>query len=224
VKPFPAPLLDAVLIRRYKRFLADVRFADGRVATVHCPNPGRMTGLDAPQSRILLSDSGDPRRKLRYTWELAQVARTWVCVNTQVANRVVAHWLESKQLLSNHETVRREPRHNRQRFDFALGEDTLVEVKTVTLAQNGVGAFPDAKTERGTRHVNALADLRRKRRVLLFFVARGDVNAVRPADEIDPAYGKALRRAKAAGVEVHAVQARFGRHGVRKGPMLDVVL
>jgi sugar fermentation stimulation protein A len=224
LRPFALPLVDGVLRRRHRRFLADVRLATGRLVTAHCPNPGAMTGLMDPGRAVLLSRSPAPHRKLEYTWELVRVGRSWVCVNTAVANRVVGHWLETGQLLPGQGEVRREPRHGRSRFDFALGARCLVEVKSVTLKVGGVGAFPDAVTERGRRHLETLARLRRVRRVLVYFVGRNDVSAVRPADEIDPAYGRALRRAVRAGVEVIAVQARFTRRGVRRGPELGVIV
>jgi sugar fermentation stimulation protein A len=224
LRPFALPLLDARLLRRYARFLADVRLADGRVETVHCPNPGAMTGCATPGAAVLLSASADPRRRLRLTWELVRVGRTWVCVNTAVANRVVARWLETGRLLPGHRSVRREVPVPGGRLDFALDGRTFVEVKSVTLRTGEVAAFPDAVTRRGRRHVEALRRLRGARRVLVFFVARGDVKAVRPADEIDPAYGAALRRAVRAGVEVVAVSARFGRRGVAMGARLPVLL
>ena len=224
--PFPLPLEEAVLIRRYKRFLADVLLSDGGVETVHCPNPGRMLGLDRPGSPVMLSASGNRRRKLPRTWELVRVGRTWVCINTQVANRVVAGWLESKQLAGLGGQFRREFSINGSRFDFLIGPRCIVEVKSVTMRFRGVGLFPDSVTERGRRHVETLARLgRRYRRVLLYVVCRGDVRGVRPADEIDPEYGRALRAAARRGVEVLAIQARFGRDGkVRRGPFLDVIL
>jgi len=224
LRPFALPLVDGVLKRRHRRFLADVRLDTGRVVTAHCPNPGAMTGLAKPGSAVLLSQSDSPRRKLPYTWELVRVGRTLVCVNTAVANRVVGRWLETGQLLPEYGTVRREVARGRSRFDFLLDDRCLVEVKTVTLKVDGVGAFPDSVTERGRRHLETLARLRNTRRVLVYFVARADVTAVRPADEIDPAYGRALRRAVRAGVEVVAVQARFTRRGVRRGPRLEVIV
>ena len=174
-----------------------------------------MTGCAIPGSEVLVSDSGDPRRKLPLSWELVRVGRTWVCVNTAIANRTVRRWIESGRLFPGAGTLRAEPRHGSSRFDFALGTDVMIEVKCVTLlAESGVGAFPDSVTARGRRHMDELAALRGPRRVLIFFVARGDVRVVRPADEIDPAYGEALRRAAEAGVEVMAIGARFDRHGV----------
>ena len=224
LRPFPLPLRPAVLIRRYKRFLADVRLPGGELLTVHCPNPGAMTGCDRPGSAVLLSDSENPRRKLRFTWELVRVGRTWVCIDTLVANRVVRRWLEVGHLLPGYETVRPEVKRGDSRFDFALDDTCIVEVKSVTLKLDGLAAFPDSVTERGRRHLDTLAGLRGVRRVLVFFVARSDVSAVRPADEIDAAYGAALRRAVEAGVEVLAVRGRFTRRGVERGPFLEVVL
>jgi len=218
------PLEDAVLLRRYKRFLADVRLPDRSVRTVHLANTGAMTGCAISGSRVLLSDSGNPKRKLRWSWELVKVGRCWVCVNTAVANRVVRHWLESGRLYSGSGVVRPEPRWKDSRFDFALGDEVLIEVKSVTMARDGIGAFPDAVTERGRRHLDRLAAIRDRRRVLLFFAARSDVRVVRPADEIDPAYGEALRRAAAAGVEIRAVGARFDRRGAHWNGELEVRL
>jgi len=218
---FRTPLLNGVLIRRYKRFLADVQFPNGTVfagvRTVHVANPGAMTGCAVPGSEVLVSDSGDPRRKLPLSWELVRVGRTWVCVNTAIANRTVRGWLEAGRLFADAGPLREEPRHGSSRFDFALGDDVMIEVKSVTLrvdGASGVGAFPDSVTARGRRHMEELAALRGPRRVVIFFVARGDVRVVRPAGEIDPAYGDALRRAVDAGVEVIALGARFDRHGV----------
>jgi sugar fermentation stimulation protein A len=210
------------LIRRYKRFLADVELASGS-ETVHCPNPGAMTGMADPGSAVLLSSSDSRNRKLRYTWELVRVGRTWVCVNSQIANRVVGAWLRSGALFPGAGAVESEVAAGGCRFDFRLGGRTLLEVKTVTLRDGRFGAFPDAVTKRGRKHVETLARMR-GRRVLLFFVGRGDVSAVRLAGEIDPEYAAATRAAVRSGVEVVAVRAHFGPRGVRRGPQLDVLL
>lgn len=224
MSPFPTPLREARLVRRYRRFLADVRFRDGSSATVHCANPGAMTGCDRPGSPVLLSRGRSPRRKLPWTWELVRVGRTWVSVNTAVANRMAGRWLGAGRLLPGRGPVRREVRVAGSRFDFELGDGTLVEVKTVTLERDGIGAFPDSVTERGRRHLETLARLRGRERVLLYFVARGDLFAVRPADEIDPRYGAALRAAADAGVEVRAVGVRFGPQGVVRRREVQVIL
>ncbi len=197
------------LVRRYKRFLAEVLFDDGSTVTAHCPNPGAMTGCAVPGTEVLLSRSDDPRRRLAHTWELARAGRTWVCINTAVANRVVGGWLKTGRLFPGEGAVRAEVPVGRSRFDFLLGDRTLVEVKSVTLKVGGFGAFPDSVTARGRRHVEELAALREYRRILLYFVARGDVAEVRSAEEVDPGYAAAVRAARRAGVEVCAVGARF---------------
>ena len=185
---------------------------NGDLRTVHVANTGAMTGLADPGSPVLISDSGNPARKLRFSWELVRCGRTWACVNTAVANRVVAWWLRSGRLYSGQGAIRAEPRHGSTRFDFLVGDDLWIEVKTVTLAEGRVGRFPDARSERAARHARELAAMP-GRRVLLFFVARADVDEVHPAWDIDPDYAKALCDAVGAGVEVRAVGARFDRRG-----------
>jgi len=184
-----------------------------------------MTGLAAPGTEVRLAHRPGPGRKLAWTWELVRAGRSWVCVDTAVANRVVGTWLAAGRLLPGAGEVRREVPWGGSRLDFLLGGRCLVEVKSVTLAHGRVAAFPDAVTARGRRHLDVLARARGYRRVLVYFVARGDVTAVRPADEIDPAYGRALRAAVRKGVEVVAVRASFSARGdVRRGPLLDVIL
>lgn len=224
MSPYPIPLRDGVLIRRYKRFLADVAWPDGTEETVHCPNPGAMTGLAVPGTPVLLSHHPGKRRKLPWSWELAQIDQTLVCINTTVANRVVGQWLKTGQLLPELGPARAEVRCGESRIDFGFVGGHLLEVKSVTLlGPDGIAAFPDAKTDRGRRHVETLTDISGARRILLYFVARSDARAVRPADEIDPAYGKALRKAHEAGVEIMALRADFTRDGVKRGPFLDVL-
>ncbi|MGQ0612911.1 MAG: DNA/RNA nuclease SfsA [Planctomycetaceae bacterium] len=226
LRPFPLPLREGLLVRRWRRFLAEVRLPDGRMVTAHCANPGAMTGCCEPGRPVLLSRSDRPGRKLSYTWEMIRMGRSWVGVNTATANRAVRHWLEMGRLLPGPRPVRPEAVHGRSRFDFALGANCLLEVKSVTMASGGVAAFPDAVTDRGRRHVEELGRLARggMRCILLYFVTRADARCVRPADEVDPAYGHALREAVAAGLEVRAVQARFSRRGVALGPALRVGL
>ncbi len=226
LRPFPLPLEEGLLVRRWRRFLAEVRLPGGRLVTAHCANPGAMTGCCEPGRPVLLSRSDRPGRKLPYTWEMIRMGRSWVGVNTAVANRAVRHWLETGRLFPGPRPVRPEAIVGRSRFDFALGGSCLLEVKSVTMAYGGVAAFPDAVTARGRRHVEALGRLAQAgtRCILLYCVTRRDARSVRPADEVDPAYGHALREAVAAGLEVRAVQARFSRRGVALGPALEVSL
>jgi len=226
LRPFPLPLLEGVLLRRRKRFLADVRLASGEETTAHCPNPGAMTTCCAPGQSVLLSDRGARGRRLRYTWEIARSGRTCIGVNPQIANRIVGAWIDAGRIPMAKGPIRPEVRRGRSRFDFELADGALLEVKAVTLCRARVAAFPDAPTERGARHLRALAaHARRGRRcVLLYLVMRSDARAVRSAEEIDPRYARAARDAVRAGVEVVALQARFSVDGVAMGPFLEVRL
>jgi sugar fermentation stimulation protein A len=211
--------LRARFLRRYKRFLADVVTEDGRELTVHCPNPGSMLGFHRPGAAVRCSTSDDPRRKLRHTLEMMRVGRVWVGLHASRANAVAARALAAGQPreLAGYATCTPEVRAgSRSRLDFHLTRhrrgrpDCWVEVKSVTLAESGVAMFPDSVTERGRRHLAVLSDLARggERAAMLFLVQRADCHSVRPADEIDPDYGAALRAAARAGVELFALSAR----------------
>ena len=213
---FAASLITGTLIQRYKRFLADVRLDDGTVVTAHCTNTGSMLGCNAPGSRVYLSDQSGRGRKLAYTWELIRVGRTLVGINTLAANRLAREGIETGVIreLQGYERLRAEvPTRPGSRLDFLLegsGEQCYVEVKNVTLVVDRVATFPDAVSERGTKHLKELMRLRRRgnRAVLLFVIQRRDCPSFRPADEIDPEYGRWLRRAVKAGVEVYPYAAR----------------
>lgn len=219
---FDEPLIPARLCRRYKRFLADVVMADGTVVTAHCPNTGSMLGCVQPGARVWLSRSSNPRRKYPLTWELVEVdACTLVGINTARSNALVKEAIEAGGIaaLRGYHRVRREVRLDSaaSRIDFVLEAETsrrhrcYVEVKNVTAAvTNGIAMFPDAVTTRGTRHLRELAKAATQgdRAVIFFCVQRRDVEEVRPADAIDPEYGRALRRAVRHGVEPIAYRSR----------------
>ena len=200
---FQSRLLRGTLIRRYKRFLADIRLLNGRVVTAHCANTGRMTGCQEPGSTVYVSPAQNPGRRLAYTWELVRVRRTWVGINTFRPNHLVAEAIESGVLteLQGYQQIRREVQVSPgTRLDLCLEQTRhrcYVEVKSVTLALGGIAAFPDAVTERGTKHLKELIRLRRKgeRAALVFVVQREDCAEFRPADEIDMEYGHWLRKA-----------------------------
>ena len=213
---FQSRLIRGTLILRYKRFLADVRLKNGATVTAHCTNTGSMLGCKEPGSAVYISRSDNEKRKLAYTWEMIQVQRTWVGINTMHPNRLVAEGVETGVIheLKGYETIRREVvTRPGTRLDLRL-EGTnghcYVEVKNVTLAIDGAAAFPDAVTERGTKHLKELIRLRRQghRAALVFVVQRGDCNYFRPADEIDKEYGRWLRRAIKVGVEALPYRAR----------------
>jgi sugar fermentation stimulation protein A len=213
-------------VRRYKRFLADVQLDNGEIVTVHCPNPGAMRGTDRPGSAVRCSTSDNPRRKLRHTLEMIRVGRIWVGLHTLRANQIVARALAGNAIrgLEGYANLRAEVTvPGGSRLDFALKghphdpRDAFVEVKSVTLAERQRARFPDAVTTRGRRHLEALQALQAAghRAVLLFIVQRADCKSVEPADDIDPDYGRALREAASAGVEIMALGARVRAHEIR---------
>lgn len=217
---FESKLIPGVLIRRYKRFLADVDLAGlGRI-TAHCPNTGSMLGLARPGMRVWLREAGGTARKYRFSWELAEPSEgLLVGINTGRSNGLVQEALQhgSPAALAGFSSIRREVRVGDSRLDFLLAGypgrgDCYVEVKNVTAAVSaGVALFPDAVSERASRHLRELAELRRggARCALVYCVQRPDVNRVRPAVQIDPQYAAALAEARAAGVEVFALGARI---------------
>jgi len=214
---FPAAPLEGRLVRRYQRFFAEVELARGERLIAHCPNTGSLLGCLAPGSRVWLRDSGNTARKLRFTWQAVRIGRAWVNVDTALPNRVVAEAVSAGRVpeLAGYAGLRREVPYGRaSRIDLLLEDASRgtchVEIKSTTLSENGAALFPDAVTSRGTKHLAELTRLARagKRAVQFFFVSRGDVEVFRPADAIDPEYGRALRRAARAGVEVLAYTAR----------------
>lgn len=243
--PISEPLLPGVLLRRYKRFLADVRLDDGRELTVHCPNPGRMTTCAEPGAPVRISDSGNPRRKLRHTLEMVRMGRTWIGVNTMRPNAAAAHFVQRGAIpeLAGYDPPRAEVVYGdggRSRIDLLLEAPgrrrCFVEIKNTTLRVDAgrgadgrrrwAAAFPDAVTERGRKHLEDLASVvaAGERAVLFFFVGRADCTFFRPADEVDPAYGAALRQATAAGVEALAYRMRWSARGVEILERLEVDL
>lgn len=213
---FPSRLIRGILIQRYKRFLADIRIDSGDIVTAHCTNTGSMMGCKAPGSVVYISRSNGAHRRLQYTWEMIRVGRTWVGVNTLRPNQLVAEAVQDGILreLKGYETVRREViTRQGTRLDMRLdkGADScFVEVKNVTAAIGMAAAFPDAVSLRGTKHLKELMRLRRKgyRAAVVFVVQRSDCTCFRPADEIDVEYGRCLRRAVKAGVEIFPYRAR----------------
>jgi sugar fermentation stimulation protein A len=225
---FDPPLVPGVLLRRYKRFLADVRLPDDRVVVAHCTNTGRMTGCSAPGSDVLLSPADNPKRKLAWTLRLVRVGRSWVSVDTMVPNRVVAEALRRRRVpeLATYDRVRTEvPIGKGSRIDIVLEDSTdrapvcYVEVKNVTMRQGRAALFPDAVSERGLKHLRELARLARDghRAVLFPFVARGDCQHFDAAREVDPDWAEGLLHAAADGVEIMPWRARVDRLGVRLG-------
>lgn len=222
---FTQPLLEGCLIRRYKRFLADVELLDGRTVTAHTANTGAMTGCCDPGSRVWLSVSANPKRKYAYTWELVEAntdeQMTLVGINTLLANHLVAEAIANHKIaaLNHYNSMRKEVRYGDEnsRIDLLLStaegkvsESCYVEVKNVTLAQKGIGYFPDAKSVRAIKHLRELMQVRLQgaHAVIFFCVPREDVVEVKPASFIDPDYAHALRSAMENGVQALAYRAK----------------
>jgi sugar fermentation stimulation protein A len=232
---FSSPLIPGTLIRRYQRFLADVRLDNGETVVAHCPNTGSMMGCKEPGCRVWLSESDNPNRKLRYTWELVEsLPDVWVGIHTGRSNYLVEEAILSGTIaeLSGYKKIRREVKfgQERSRVDLLLTHDEkpdcYVEVKNVTAAvENCVAIFPDAVSDRGSKHLRELMAVVKsgQRAALVFCVQREDVTEVRPADEIDPVYGRTLRDAITAGVEVLAYRARVSSEGISITESLPVV-
>ena len=207
----PQPLIEGRLVRRYKRFLADIEISDGSLVTAHTANTGSMRQCALPGQAVLLSRSDNPKRKLAWSWELVKVNNYWVDINTHRANRVVEEALRGNVIPEFQDcTVRAEFPFADSRIDFMLEgseEKVLLEVKNVTLCcQPDVACFPDAITTRGQKHLRDLMAAVKEgwRAVIFFLVQRGEAEVFSPADEIDSVYGGLLREASLAGVEVFA--------------------
>lgn len=212
---FSAPLVSGRLVKRYKRFLADVLLDDGGAITAHCANPGSMLGLKEPGSRVWLSESDNPKRKLKYSWEVIEADGALVGINTAHPNKLVEEALEAGRIegLTGYGSLRREVKYGKNsRIDILLesgeGALTYVEVKNVHLMRRqGLAEFPDSVTARGAKHLAELADMVAEghRAAMVFLVQRPDCDRISLAGDIDPAYAAAFETARAAGVEAYAI-------------------
>ena len=232
-------LVHARLIKRYKRFLADVRLDNDEMITVHCPNTGSMKNCVEENAEIWLSDSNNPKRKYRYTWEYLRTSRGHhIGVNAGKANQLVQSAIRDGLVepLAGYDTIRPEVKYGDEnsRIDLLLQDskkqDCYVEVKSVTLLEDppssGIGYFPDAVSERGAKHLRELIKMSQSdaRSVLFFCVQHTGIQEVRPADHIDREYGKLLREALASGVEVLAYKVRKSNKGFRLWRDLPVIV
>jgi sugar fermentation stimulation protein A len=218
------PLTPGRLIRRYKRFLADVELEDGSTVTVHCPNSGSMKGCLGAGWAVRLSSSGNPKRKYKHTWEMVHDGSGWIAINTSRTNLVVEEGIRSGVIpeLAEFDELRREVRLGEDsRIDLALlrgSHRTWVEVKNVTMVdEQRRFAFPDAVTTRGTKHLRALsrAVTAGDRAFMLYLIPRSGGRGFAPADAIDPEYGRTLRCAVAGGVEILAYRAAVSAAEIR---------
>ncbi len=205
------PLVEGRLLKRYKRFLADVELADGQVVTAHCPNSGSMKGCALEGAPVWISQSDNPKRKLKYTWELIQTPDSMIGINTQIPNKLVGESIKHGKVgeLSQFTKVRPEVKtSDHTRLDLRLetrsGQCCFVEIKNCTLVEKGRAMFPDAVTTRGQKHLDELARLVAKghRGVIFYLIQRTDARVFSPAAHIDPVYADKLQSVRARGVEI----------------------
>ncbi len=228
---FPDPLLPGTLIKRYKRFLADVTLESGEEITAHCANPGSMMGLAEPGSEVWLSPARNPARKLRYSWELVRIGGGLVGVNTALPNRIVEDAVNAQTIpeLAGYAPARREVKYGRNsRIDLLLQEngrpDCYVEIKNVNLKRHGPAEFPDAVTARGAKHLVEMSDMvaAGARAVMVYLVQREDCDEFRLAADIDPTYAAAFDDARTAGVEAVCYACRLSTEEIRVDRPLPV--
>ena len=228
---FHDPLIRGRLIKRYKRFLADVELEDGpnagEVVTAHCANPGSMLSVNEPGSEVWLSPARNTERKLKFTWEMIRVGRSLVGINTQLPNAIVAEAVEAGEIpeLGGYPSLRREVKYGvNSRIDLLLEKDDdkcFVEVKNVTmkrdLSKDAPAEFPDAVTARGAKHLVELATMAGlgHRAVMFYLVQRQDAKSFAIAADIDPIYAKGLQAARKAGVEVLCYGCKLSKSEIR---------
>lgn len=207
------PLIPGKLVKRYKRFLADIELETGEIITAHCANTGPMKGVSEPNSLVQISKSNNPQRKLAYTWEMIKVNNTWVGINTNLPNKVIKLALTQNllpELTTRYSSIRAEVpygKNKKSRIDFLLSKenqpDIYLEVKNVTLSQFDSALFPDTVTTRGQKHLEELmALIPQAQAIMLYFISRSDCDRFAPSDSYDPRYAQLYRQAIASGVEI----------------------
>ncbi len=220
---FPEPLIKGTLIKRYKRFMADVQLEDGSVVTAHCPNSGSMKTCNEPGWQVLLSESDNPKRKLKYTWEQVHNGTCWIGVNTILANKLAVEAIQKGWIpeLNGYDKLETERKYGQNsRIDILLSSDEekcYVEVKNVTLVEeDGFYKFPDSVTTRGLKHLYELREMvaQGNRAVMLFAIQRSDGSLFKAAEMIDPKYASALKEVHRQGVEILVYRAEINPKGI----------
>ncbi len=212
---FDPPLIKGTLIRRYKRFLADVQLENGEMVVAHCTNSGSMKTCIEEGAPVFLTPANDPKRKTKFTWELIYINNGWIGINTSVPNKLAYEWIKSGKItkLSGYSKVQLEVKFGDSRFDVyaeSQKEKCFIEVKNVTMKVGTVAKFPDAVTSRGLKHLETLLKVKQSgmRAVMLYVIQRMDVEAFGPAKDIDPNYATTLAKVHRQGVEIIAVQVK----------------
>ena len=232
---FSSKLLEANLIKRYKRFLADVLFLDGNQMTIYCPNPGSMTGLNQEGIKVWVQRSENPKAKFSFVWKLAENEDgNLVCIDTQIANKIVLEALTHSKIpgLEHYTEIISEPKiDDRGRLDFLLHfkdkESCYLEVKSVTLSRTSdIAEFPDSVTSRGSKHLRLLAEVKSMgfRAIQLYVIQRTDTNFFKIAKDIDHDYHKFFMQAKSFGVEIKAFRSEITTKDIRLGSFIPIIL
>lgn len=218
---FEEKLVHGRLIKRYKRFLADIELDNGEVVVAHCTNSGSMKSCLEEGAEVYLTPVNDPKRKTKFTWEMIQINNSWVGINTGNPNKLAFEAVSAGMVpeLAGYTNVRREVNFGDSRFDVFAENDTekcFIEVKNVSLKERNYALFPDAITTRGLKHLKTLIEVRKAgmRAVMLYIIQRMDIDRFAPAKEIDPDYAKGLNEAFNAGVEIIPMQAKVTPHSI----------
>jgi sugar fermentation stimulation protein A len=230
---FSTALHRGRLVKRYKRFLADVQLESGDLVTAHCPNTGSMNSCSDEGSIVWLSKNDDPHRKLKWTWEFVEIASGLIGVNTQRPNDIIAEAISHSriQTLSGYKTLKKEVKYgSNSRIDILLEDPShgrcFIEIKNTTMLNGEIVMFPDAVTTRGLKHLEELGKITKAgdRAVMLFFINRPDGQFFSPAEGIDPKYTKGLREAANMGVEILAIRAKSTIYEITTGDYLPIQL
>lgn len=227
---FESPLIKGTLVKRYKRFLADVTLENGSIVTAHVANPGSMLELAKPGSTVWLEINDDPKRKLKYSWKLIETNQTFIGVDTHYANKIIKEALDNNAFGLNYESYEIEIKYGENsRIDFLLyfkqAPKMFLEVKSVTLSREaGLAEFPDSKTLRGAKHMNELTEMVKKgfQSTILFLVQRSDIDLFKIAGDIDPNYQESYNNAIKQGVRVLCYDCVISKEGITIGKRLDL--
>jgi sugar fermentation stimulation protein A len=226
-------LYPGTLVKRYKRFFADIELTTGELITAHCPNTGPMTGVCQLGAPVQVSFHDNPKRKLAYTWEMIQIDNVWIGINTALPNKLIKIALEQQLFpeLGTYQKIRSEVvygQDNRSRIDFLLedGDRSIyLEVKNTTWSIEDVAVFPDTETTRGQKHLRELIDVMpTSRAVMLYLINRGDKTKFAPGDTTDPIYGQLLRTAVAKGLQVLPYRFNVSPEGVKYLGIAELIL
>lgn len=230
---FKEELIEAKILKRYKRFLSDIELPSGEEVCAHVPNTGRMDTCWGPGWKVYLSHHDNPKRKLKYTLEMTHNSKTLIGVNTSFTNKIAKEALENKIIpeLAHFDLIFPEKKVLESRIDFYLetstnSETAYVEVKNATLVKDSIALFPDAVSTRGQKHIKDLIELRKQghRTAMLYVVNREDANSFSPAYEVDPTYGALLKEASKEGVEIYAYSCKLNSKEIILHKKLDVNL